>query len=154
MLGQNPPNICLLQIVALYAMTTLTKCSLSLLAVIVGGVTLIFFFVPFPGDTIEAKEYHFGEIESFSIGESKEDVLVNNSLQSFAPYPKPIECLKNWIDVSAMDKVQKKCLLDSNEWKIGFVRKELCPKGTDQHGTLYFSAKMLSKVKIRCTVAI
>lgn len=119
---------------------------LAIVTVIIMGYFLYTFGYP-----VKVLEITNGKTGNFTIGETKESLLVRLPAEAYSPRPKPTECLTNWIEPKNMTSVQKQCLLSTDEWEIGNGIKELCPEKTDFFATLYFSSNRVARVKIRCT---
>ncbi|WP_137885157.1 hypothetical protein [Pseudomonas sp. 2FE] len=101
-----------------------------------------------PVKTLEITEDRAG---SFVIGETKEFLLAKLPEQAYSPQPKPVECPVNWIEVKKMGHTQRQCLLNANEWEVGYGLRELCPEKTDLFTSLFFNDNKLVKIAVRCT---
>jgi hypothetical protein len=102
----------------------------SLLAAVLaifGLAVYVFTIATWPGETTSVRYIDSGNFGPYIIGESKDDILSKDAGYSFSPRPKPKECTKNWIEVSAMDEAEKSCLLSAKQWKATLY-KNVCKK--------------------------
>jgi hypothetical protein len=132
------------------AIYTLTASSLSIIVFL----CYVIFFVPWPGDTVSERTVESGTVGSYSIGNTKEEIMQKNYNFAFSPHPKPSACPKNWIYIKEITSTQRDCLLRANEWEAGYAESSICKEKEDYHVTLYFSKEKLNRIKIRCTLAI
>ena len=94
--------------------------------------------------------YH-GAAGPFEIGETKESLLARLPAEVYSPQPKPAECPKNWIEVSAMTGVERRCLLSSDSWIEGVsYTRALCPAHVDIETTLDFKDEKLLRLTQVC----
>ena len=132
------------------AIYTLITGSLSIIVFL----CYVFFFVPWPGDTVSERTVDSGMVGSYSIGSTKEEIMQKNYNYAFSPRPKPAACPKNWIYIKEITPTQRDCLLKAEEWEAGYAESSICKEEEDYHITLYFSKEKLKHIKIRCTLAI
>jgi hypothetical protein len=113
-----------------------------------------FFIAAWPGDTVSEKVIASGSVGSYTIGNAKNEVVEKNTNEAFSPKPKPSECPSNWIYANKLNLILRSCLMNADEWGASSGGHQFCKENEDYHLTLYFSQDRLSRIKIRCTLAI
>ena len=115
-------------------------------AIVVVGYMVYSYSVPIK--TIRITE---GNAGAFTIGETKENILSRLPNATFSPRPKPMECPKNWIEVSTMTDTQRHCLLTTDTWTEGISSsRSLCPEHVDVNTNLQFKEGKLIEVITEC----
>src|SRR4029077_18850569 len=105
------------------------------------------FYMTVPVRTLRTET---GRTGVFEIGESKQELLDRLPQEIFSPQPKPVECPKNWIEVSGMTDTARNCLLATDLWIEGVSSmREQCP-GLDMETTLQFKDNRLASVSTVC----
>jgi hypothetical protein len=114
----------------------------------IGGCALYSYVLDRPYKIVRTSS---GQAGAFTIGESKDEIILRARNESFSPRPKPMACPKNWIEVSKMSEAEKECLLSADAWEVGLSPvRAACPQGASVSTKLHFTNGKLSEVITEC----
>ena len=135
-----------------YLMHKNAAIALKTIGALVGILLLVFMYeISTVGALFDTIDITNGKVGDLVIGETKEEIFVRLSNQSFSPRPKPTECPANWIKVSEMTSTQKNCLITTDIWQEGVSSTAyLCKQRADVNTILHFLGNKLERVTTEC----
>ena len=136
---------------ALYAMKVKAIYLIFFSAIILLVGSILFIFSPWPGSNAEIHEVTKGKIGSFTIGDSKINIINKNQMLKIST---GIKGCKNWLSASTKESELERCILASDIWRLSDLGFNFCPENRDWHADAYFKNNELVKLKLRCTYPI
>ena len=127
--------------------------TLAVVALLAGGFLAGFVLLSWKAGSV-AGTFHWdaGSKGPFTVGETKDAILVQTQYKTFIPESAGPGCSIGWIDVSQMDSHEHQCLLQAEKWSVELnVPDNPCPTNVDSRTKLEFQEKRLVGIATVCT---